>query len=593
MSFFSAVWATVWSFIWPDLTQLTTPQLIKRLSSHFSLSKINALRELHRRLTVAEGDENVVAAGDATLIPVLVRLLSSSCRWTAIEAAKCLAAIAAAEADVVIEHAAAVAALLQQLSSPHLDVRVYVASALCSIVCSRNGLMNGVSESLLAVIAVGLDSGDAAIQQEAATAVHTLLCTTFEPPIQEAIDAGVIQPLVAVLGDSSRPKVQYEAAWALTNIASGTSEQTKAVVDAGAVPPLVQLLSSPDDDVRHQALWALGNIAGDGPNAIAGDASSSCDLVLEAGVMEPLVKVLRHESENVSMMRTATWALSNLSQKPPRPFELVSKVVSVVAELIRTPEQDAEVLRRGCRVLSHFTNGAGDEGIEVILDSGVCGRLVELMGHHSNEIQVPALRAVGNIAAGNAVQTQAVIECGAIPALKALLSSPRQNICREACWAISNIMAGSGEQRQAVIDGDVVPQLITMATTDEPSVKREALWAVINGMRQGSQQQMDQESSLRHPALLSVVIAVQVEYLVSCGCVGPLCDLLDDNTEVAILTRVLKAIQNLLMYPSCHDTTTHLCHEQQVCCGSVQCGSPGADARRPRTEPLPQSHTTG
>ena len=40
------------------------------------------------------------------------------------------------------------------------------------------------------------------------------------------IEAGGIQPLVRLLVADPDPKTQFEAAWALTNVASGTSEHT-------------------------------------------------------------------------------------------------------------------------------------------------------------------------------------------------------------------------------------------------------------------------------------------------------------------------------------------------------------------------------
>ena len=51
---------------------------------------------------------------------------------------------------------------------------------------------------------------------------------------------------------------KFEAGWALTNIASRSPEETKSVVDSGAVLRFVQLIESPSDNVREQVSILLG-----------------------------------------------------------------------------------------------------------------------------------------------------------------------------------------------------------------------------------------------------------------------------------------------------------------------------------------------
>ncbi|XP_056842401.1 importin subunit alpha-7 isoform X2 [Raphanus sativus] len=347
---------------------------------------------------------------------------------------------------------------------------------------------------------------------EATTQIRTLLCgEMFSVHVEEVIQAGLVPRFVEFLTWDDFPQLQFEAAWALTNIASGTSENTEVVIDHGAVAILVRLLISPYDEV----VWALGNISGDSPRCR--------DIVLGHGALPSLLLQLNNGAK-LSMLVNAAWTLSNLCRgKPQPPYDQVSAALPALAHLIRL--DDKELLAYTCWALVYLSDGS-NEKIQAVIEANVCARLIGLSVHRSPSVAAPALRTIGIVVTGNDSQTQYIIDLQALPCLLNLLRGPyNKTIRKEACWVVSNITAGCQSQIQAVFGADICPALVNLLRNSEFDVKCEAAWAICNAVAGGSYK--------------------QILFLVKQDCIKPLCDILtSSDTQVVMIC--LEALEKIL-----------------------------------------------
>lgn len=83
--------------------------------------------------------------------------------------------------------------------------------------------------NLKKLVEAAANASDPEKQLAAVQAARKLLSSDRNPPINDLINSDILPVLVNCLKRHDHTMLQFEAAWALTNIASGTSEQTNQV----------------------------------------------------------------------------------------------------------------------------------------------------------------------------------------------------------------------------------------------------------------------------------------------------------------------------------------------------------------------------
>lgn len=317
------------------------------------------------------------------------------------------------------------------------------------------------------------------------------LLSMKDPPIDAVIEMGLVPILVKYLDVFVSPAVQMEAAWALTNMCSGSSEQSMYIIKEGAVGKFVSLLKSPNADVSDQCVWALGNIAGDG--------FESRDIILSLKVVDILISILE-KNIRVKYQRNIVWLMLNLCRGKPSPsIQEIEKLLPMLVNFIL--HKDASIVSDACWALATIADD-GQYRAQLVLEQIDIEALIDLFCNERTTVVSAALRCVGNILTGNDLQVAILLSYNIVNKLAVLFEHKDTHIIKEVTWAISNIAAGSEKQIQTLFDNGIFEKLVNVLKNGDAKSQYEASWAIVNATKGASTEQvqkMIEECSIMEP----------------------------------------------------------------------------------------------
>ncbi|GMH42429.1 hypothetical protein BSKO_10348 [Bryopsis sp. KO-2023] len=322
----------------------------------------------------------------------------------------------------------------ERLEGDFLTERGHVESSLEQLARTMDGMKLHKRQDVMQDYVMQHD--DRKKQLEGLRYFRRMLCEDNNPHVQQIISMGLVPHFVAALRADDFPQLQVEAAWALTNVSAGTTEETSVVVDNGGMSVLVELMNSKKSDLKEQAIWAVGNIAAEGKFR---------DDLVEKEALQRLLETLTGGLVDLTTRRIGTWALANFVRQrlkalnPDTKPEECTQVVAVLRELLK--DDDTDIVIDAAWAVSSMS-GWGHHAVDILMDGGVVECLMRLLEEYSaSPVLVPVLKAMSTMASGACRHADALLSHKKLmPRVSQLLDLPYSTrVVYNALWLVSNI----------------------------------------------------------------------------------------------------------------------------------------------------------
>ncbi|KAG8947547.1 Importin alpha subunit (Karyopherin alpha subunit) (Serine-rich RNA polymerase I suppressor protein) [Tulasnella sp. 408] len=317
----------------------------------------------------------------------------------------------------------------------------------------------------------GLSSSSAPLQLESVTKVGQLLRSkkrSADATVQAVVDSGLLPNVIDMLSSSNAALVS-ESSSILLSVTLGTSQQTSAAVCAGAIPQLLQVASTSDiEEVKHNALLSLGNIAG--------DSDALQDVFLRERAFRPALDILADPSTfSPKTVNTATWVMETCTAPGARwrhhDISTFSEAIPILCKFIQQKNKSkplaavVKALRRIC---------SSQQAAKMIFEAGACPRLVHFCTSKNDGLREDALNVVSRFAFEEGRLLQSILDHGVLQALHTCITDHVKSR-QLACFVVSNIAMAAPPQAEPLVESSILPLLLEIVTNEEDAgVRREA-----------------------------------------------------------------------------------------------------------------------
>ena len=361
--------------------------------------------------------------------------------------------------------------LLRLENSPRIRLKVSIIlgkiASLRTNILMDAGAIPKLIDNLPQILEEGMR--ETQYQGRCLSLLHVIVDEERFPPIQKIVQFGAITNLVDLLHHNKTTRIRELASKILGSIASTGYFASRTLIDAGAIPKLVENLSSSSKRVFTGSLHALGKIA---------RTSTKCrDAVLIAGAtaMPMLLEQITSFVIDQDLLRIFSFTLTTLCRglltEPYPESVLIGPCLKRLSYLLLN--SDGQILISSCKALLHICDGP-IERIGAVSEAGFYVVLLELLHHDLQEVHGPALMVIGRLYTRETAQVQSLTNIKAISRLLLLLSSPSMDLQQLSCRIISTIAMRdkTGLNILALVtEGCAVSLCRVLATSDAASAK--------------------------------------------------------------------------------------------------------------------------